>query len=145
MMLKGEICLEPSAIWGKSISIFASLERKKRIIIQPCDPFQNFCSACLYTHSSVSAFLHYFRCPRLEGACTTSPCQHGGTCTDHWSWQQCQCKDGLTGDHCEKCRLLLSFFLIYISLYSYAITSFFLGAQDNEFYEIMKTSSLLAS
>uniref|UniRef100_A0A8C2SPN7 Protocadherin Fat 4 n=1 Tax=Coturnix japonica TaxID=93934 RepID=A0A8C2SPN7_COTJA len=42
------------------------------------------------------------QCPRLEGACTTSPCQHGGTCTDHWSWQQCQCKDGLTGDHCEK-------------------------------------------
>ncbi|XP_042668130.1 protocadherin Fat 4 [Centrocercus urophasianus] len=42
------------------------------------------------------------QCPRLENACTTSPCQHGGTCTDHWSWQQCQCKDGLTGDHCEK-------------------------------------------
>ncbi|XP_009704386.1 PREDICTED: protocadherin Fat 4-like, partial [Cariama cristata] len=39
------------------------------------------------------------RCPRLEGACTTSPCQHGGTCVDHWSWQQCHCKDGLTGKH----------------------------------------------
>uniref|UniRef100_A0A8D0FG95 Protocadherin Fat 4 n=1 Tax=Strix occidentalis caurina TaxID=311401 RepID=A0A8D0FG95_STROC len=42
------------------------------------------------------------QCPRLEGACTTSPCQHGGTCVDHWSWQQCHCKDGLTGKHCEK-------------------------------------------
>ncbi|XP_071411660.1 protocadherin Fat 4-like [Pithys albifrons albifrons] len=42
------------------------------------------------------------QCPRLEGACTTSPCQYGGTCVDHWSWQQCHCKDGLTGKHCEK-------------------------------------------
>ncbi|KAI1238644.1 hypothetical protein IHE44_0013382 [Lamprotornis superbus] len=42
------------------------------------------------------------QCPRLEGACTTSPCQHGGTCVDQWSWQQCHCKDGLTGKHCEK-------------------------------------------
>uniref|UniRef100_A0A3Q2W1L2 Protocadherin Fat 4 n=1 Tax=Haplochromis burtoni TaxID=8153 RepID=A0A3Q2W1L2_HAPBU len=37
------------------------------------------------------------RCPRLEGACTTSSCRHGGTCVDHWSWQQCQCVDGFTG------------------------------------------------
>uniref|UniRef100_A0A8B9J1D2 Protocadherin Fat 4 n=1 Tax=Amazona collaria TaxID=241587 RepID=A0A8B9J1D2_9PSIT len=42
------------------------------------------------------------QCPRLEGACTTSPCQHGGICVDHWSWQQCHCRDGLTGKHCEK-------------------------------------------
>uniref|UniRef100_A0A8D0H047 FAT atypical cadherin 4 n=1 Tax=Sphenodon punctatus TaxID=8508 RepID=A0A8D0H047_SPHPU len=35
-------------------------------------------------------------------ACALSPCQHGGTCTDYWSWQQCHCKDGLTGKHCEK-------------------------------------------
>ncbi|XP_072481071.1 protocadherin Fat 4 isoform X1 [Notamacropus eugenii] len=42
------------------------------------------------------------RCPRLEGACANSLCQHGGTCTDHWSWQQCQCKEGLTGKYCEK-------------------------------------------
>uniref|UniRef100_A0A663MI09 Protocadherin Fat 4 n=1 Tax=Athene cunicularia TaxID=194338 RepID=A0A663MI09_ATHCN len=42
------------------------------------------------------------QCPRLEGACMTSPCQHGGTCVDHWSWQQCHCRDGLTGKHCEK-------------------------------------------
>uniref|UniRef100_A0A667X1A9 Protocadherin Fat 4 n=1 Tax=Myripristis murdjan TaxID=586833 RepID=A0A667X1A9_9TELE len=42
------------------------------------------------------------RCPRLEGACTASPCRHGGTCLDHWSWQQCQCVDGFTGKYCEK-------------------------------------------
>ncbi|XP_019377369.1 PREDICTED: protocadherin Fat 4, partial [Gavialis gangeticus] len=42
------------------------------------------------------------QCPRLEGACSISPCQHGGTCVDHWSWQQCHCKEGLTGKHCEK-------------------------------------------
>uniref|UniRef100_A0A3Q3IX46 FAT atypical cadherin 4 n=1 Tax=Monopterus albus TaxID=43700 RepID=A0A3Q3IX46_MONAL len=42
------------------------------------------------------------RCPRLEGACTASPCRHGGTCLDHWSWQQCQCVDGFTGNFCEK-------------------------------------------
>ncbi|KAK1343210.1 LOW QUALITY PROTEIN: hypothetical protein QTO34_015987, partial [Cnephaeus nilssonii] len=42
------------------------------------------------------------QCPRLEGACTRSPCQHGGTCTDYWSWQQCHCKEGLTGKYCEK-------------------------------------------
>uniref|UniRef100_A0A669BZ23 Protocadherin Fat 4 n=1 Tax=Oreochromis niloticus TaxID=8128 RepID=A0A669BZ23_ORENI len=42
------------------------------------------------------------RCPRLEGACTTSSCRHGGTCVDHWSWQQCQCMDGFTGKFCEK-------------------------------------------
>ncbi|XP_078532937.1 protocadherin Fat 4 [Lissotriton helveticus] len=42
------------------------------------------------------------RCPRLEGACTTNPCQHEGTCLDYWSWQQCNCKDGFTGKHCEK-------------------------------------------
>ncbi|XP_054647394.1 protocadherin Fat 4 isoform X1 [Dunckerocampus dactyliophorus] len=42
------------------------------------------------------------RCPRLEGACTASPCRHGGTCLDRWSWQQCQCVDGFTGKYCEK-------------------------------------------
>ncbi|XP_029020737.1 protocadherin Fat 4 isoform X2 [Betta splendens] len=42
------------------------------------------------------------RCPRLEGACTNNPCRHGGTCLDHWSWQQCQCVDGFTGKFCEK-------------------------------------------
>ncbi|XP_021563258.1 protocadherin Fat 4, partial [Carlito syrichta] len=42
------------------------------------------------------------QCPRLEGACTHSPCQHGGTCVDHWSWQQCHCREGLTGRYCEK-------------------------------------------
>ncbi|XP_030047622.1 protocadherin Fat 4 [Microcaecilia unicolor] len=42
------------------------------------------------------------RCPRLDGACTTSPCQHGGSCVDYWSWQQCNCKDGFAGNHCEK-------------------------------------------
>ncbi|KFO35535.1 protocadherin Fat 4 [Fukomys damarensis] len=42
------------------------------------------------------------QCPRLEGACTRNPCQHGGTCTDFWSWQQCHCKEGLTGKYCEK-------------------------------------------
>ncbi|RVE67603.1 hypothetical protein OJAV_G00104590 [Oryzias javanicus] len=42
------------------------------------------------------------RCPRLEGACTGSPCRHGGTCVDRWSWQQCQCTEGFTGSFCEK-------------------------------------------
>ncbi|XP_008579220.1 PREDICTED: LOW QUALITY PROTEIN: protocadherin Fat 4-like [Galeopterus variegatus] len=42
------------------------------------------------------------QCPRLEGACIRSPCQHGGTCMDYWSWQQCHCKEGLTGKYCEK-------------------------------------------
>ncbi|XP_058048914.1 protocadherin Fat 4 isoform X2 [Ahaetulla prasina] len=42
------------------------------------------------------------QCPRLEGTCAINPCQHGGTCLDHWSWQQCTCKEGLTGKHCEK-------------------------------------------
>ncbi len=47
-----------------------------------------------------------FRCPRLEGACTANPCRHGGTCLDHWSWQQCQCVDGFTGKFCEKCKYM---------------------------------------
>ncbi|XP_034298784.1 protocadherin Fat 4 [Pantherophis guttatus] len=42
------------------------------------------------------------QCPRLEGTCAINPCQHGGICLDHWSWQQCTCKEGLTGKHCEK-------------------------------------------
>ncbi|KAJ8373355.1 hypothetical protein AAFF_G00265990 [Aldrovandia affinis] len=42
------------------------------------------------------------RCPRLEGACSASPCRHGGTCVDHWSWQQCRCLEGFTGKYCEK-------------------------------------------
>ncbi|XP_061109179.1 protocadherin Fat 4 isoform X2 [Conger conger] len=42
------------------------------------------------------------RCPRLEGACTASPCRHGGTCVDHWSWQQCRCLESFTGKYCEK-------------------------------------------
>nr|XP_056711917.1 protocadherin Fat 4 [Euleptes europaea] len=42
------------------------------------------------------------QCPRLEGACAVNPCQHGGTCIDYWSWQQCHCKEGLAGKNCEK-------------------------------------------
>ncbi|CAH6789163.1 Fat4 [Phodopus roborovskii] len=42
------------------------------------------------------------QCPRLEGTCARNPCQHGGTCVDFWSWQQCQCTEGLTGKYCEK-------------------------------------------
>ncbi|XP_062874781.1 protocadherin Fat 4 [Trichomycterus rosablanca] len=42
------------------------------------------------------------RCPRMEGACVANPCRHGGTCLDMWSWQQCQCAEGLTGKYCEK-------------------------------------------
>ncbi|XP_042193825.1 LOW QUALITY PROTEIN: protocadherin Fat 4 [Callorhinchus milii] len=42
------------------------------------------------------------RCPRVEGACSNSPCQHSKSCVDHWSWQHCNCKDGFTGEHCEK-------------------------------------------
>nr|XP_021336971.1 protocadherin Fat 4 [Danio rerio] len=42
------------------------------------------------------------RCPRLEAACVSEPCRHGGTCLDMWSWQQCQCTDGFTGPTCEK-------------------------------------------
>ncbi|XP_053317380.1 protocadherin Fat 4 [Spea bombifrons] len=42
------------------------------------------------------------RCPRSEGSCTTTTCQNGGTCVDNWFWQQCNCKDGFTGKHCEK-------------------------------------------
>ncbi|XP_048189325.1 protocadherin Fat 4 [Perognathus longimembris pacificus] len=42
------------------------------------------------------------QCPRLEGACTRAPCQHGGVCVDHWSWQECRCREGLAGKHCEK-------------------------------------------
>ncbi|MGH0132515.1 UNVERIFIED_CONTAM: hypothetical protein FKN15_055886 [Acipenser sinensis] len=45
------------------------------------------------------------RCPRLEGACASNLCKHGGTCTDHWSWQQCTCTEGFTGKHCDKCEL----------------------------------------
>ncbi|XP_055990500.1 protocadherin Fat 4 [Sorex fumeus] len=42
------------------------------------------------------------QCPRLADACTHQPCQHGGTCTDHWSWRHCRCPAGLTGKFCEK-------------------------------------------
>ncbi|KAJ7326976.1 hypothetical protein JRQ81_016735 [Phrynocephalus forsythii] len=42
------------------------------------------------------------QCPRSEGTCAVNPCQHGGTCVDYWSWQQCHCKEGLTGKNCEK-------------------------------------------
>ncbi|XP_060039989.1 protocadherin Fat 4 isoform X2 [Erinaceus europaeus] len=42
------------------------------------------------------------RCPRLEGACSAVPCQNGGTCTDRWSWQECRCTEGLTGQYCEQ-------------------------------------------
>ncbi|KAL0974270.1 hypothetical protein UPYG_G00218000 [Umbra pygmaea] len=42
------------------------------------------------------------RCPRLEGACTSNPCRHGGNCIDYWSWQQCKCMEGFTGKYCEK-------------------------------------------
>ncbi|XP_043917634.1 protocadherin Fat 4 [Protopterus annectens] len=42
------------------------------------------------------------RCPRREEACASSPCQHGGTCVDYWSWQQCKCREGFTGKYCEK-------------------------------------------
>lgn len=60
----------------------------------------NWLSDCQFVYHSVC------RCPRLEGACTTNPCRHGGTCLDHWSWQQCQCVDGFTGKFCEKCKFM---------------------------------------
>ncbi|CAH2300904.1 protocadherin Fat 4 [Pelobates cultripes] len=42
------------------------------------------------------------RCPRSEGACTATTCQNEGACVDNWFWQQCNCKDGFTGKHCER-------------------------------------------
>lgn len=115
-MLKVVICLETSAVRGEKPLGFCTSGGKKENIIQTHDPFQHTCSACLYAGTSVSSSLICFRCPRLEGACTTSPCQHGGTCIDHWSWQQCHCKDGLTGKHCEKCMERVSRFLFNLHL-----------------------------
>lgn len=81
------------------------------------------------THGTAVTFMQIFkskasfilslclsRCPRLEGACTTSSCQNGGTCVDNWFWQQCNCKDGFTGKYCEKCTL--TFTLLYNNLTS---------------------------
>lgn len=78
------------------------------------------CVADLSNSLSDCQFVCYCvrRCPRLEGACTTSSCRHGGTCVDHWSWQQCQCVDGFTGKFCEKCKYmsLKSLFLLSLHL-----------------------------
>lgn len=56
--------------------------------------------SCCVSH--VSLGVH--RCPRVEAACVSEPCRHGGTCVDMWSWRQCQCAEGFTGGSCEKCE-----------------------------------------
>lgn len=61
-------------------------------------------SICQYIHMFSICMCVSYRCPRMEGACVTNPCRHGGTCLDMWSWQQCQCANGLTGKYCEKSK-----------------------------------------
>lgn len=72
------------------------------------DPPAADCASDLSSSLSDCQFVYHCvcRCPRLEGACTASPCRHGGTCLDHWSWQQCQCVEGFTGKFCEKCKYI---------------------------------------
>ena len=34
--------------------------------------------------------------------CSSSPCQHGGSCADAVNGYVCSCRIGYSGDHCEK-------------------------------------------
>ena len=33
--------------------------------------------------------------------CASSPCQNGGTCTDHVNQYTCACVEGYTGENCQ--------------------------------------------
>lgn len=123
--------------WLQETSLYLKLQHAKKvphgnIIFTSLSPFWQFKNHMLYLESTwqichldaeCSISKAYFllslcmsRCPRLEGACTSSSCQNGGTCVDNWFWQQCNCKDGFTGKYCEKC--MLSFTLLYNNLTS---------------------------
>ena len=43
--------------------------------------------------------IYYFNLDIYE--CGSTPCQHGGNCTDHVNFYTCQCPPGYTGDNCE--------------------------------------------
>lgn len=65
----------------------------------------------VYSGSSVSFAGKYQKCTRFNllfprkadvNECSSNPCFHGGTCTDHVNGFTCSCAVGFGGTRCEK-------------------------------------------
>ena len=62
------------------------------------------CSAifpCLSFQTSILSFRFFFT---AIDECSSSPCQNGGSCTDHHNGYACSCGPGYTGGTCQNGR-----------------------------------------
>lgn len=51
------------------------------------------------------------QCEYEYNECESSPCLHGGTCTDHIGSYSCSCGRGFTGKRCEE-KVSAHFYLV---------------------------------
>ena len=66
----------------------------------------------LYRHLKIYV-MYYVKCYKLTipvscssdiNECSSSPCENGGSCTDHVNGFTCQCQQGFVGERCQSSK-----------------------------------------